>query len=244
MGADRKIGIITQARTTSTRLPNKVLLEIKGKTILQYHLDRLKKSGFPFFVATTVNETDNAIAEFCEFNKIPYYRGSEQDVLSRYYESAVKFKLDIVVRVTSDCPLIDGELIKEGIKEYISQPGENYVSNCIERTYPRGFDFEIFSFKSLEEAFKNGSSDSEREHVTPYIRDVHKNTGINLVHLKRAQDASGFRITLDEADDLILIKKLIEDFDADKKSGDEIINILSENKKLNALNSHVEQKKI
>lgn len=244
MGADKKIGIITQARTTSTRLPKKVLLEIKGKTILQYHLDRLKKSCFPFFVATTVNETDNAIAEYCEKNQVPYHRGSEHDVLSRFYESAVKFNLDIVVRVTSDCPLIDGELIKEGVEKYLSESGEKYVSNCIERTYPRGFDFEIFSFKSLEDAFKNGNTDPEREHVTPYIRNVQKNTGINLIHMKRVQDASGFRITLDEEDDWILIKKLIEDFDADQKNGDEIINILSENKKLSALNSHVEQKKL
>lgn len=245
MFLEKKIGIITQARTTSTRLPRKVLLSINEKTVLEYHLDRLKLSGYPVFVATTINQTDDDIVKLCDAQTVPCYRGSEHDVLSRFYECAKKFKLDVVVRVTSDCPLIDGGLIKDGVHKFLSSQNSNtYVSNCIARTYPRGFDYEVFSFDSLEKAFINGTETVEREHVTPFIRNVLKNTGVNLIDMKRVPDASQYRLTLDESDDWILIKKLIEEFQADQKNADEIIRILESNVKLSQINAHIEQKKI
>lgn len=240
----KKIGIITQARTTSSRLPKKVLLEAGNKTVLEHHIDRLKQSGYPVFVATTTNQTDDLIVELCERKGIPYHRGSEQDVLSRFYDCAKKFELDIVVRVTSDCPLIDGALVKSGIDKMLAMPENTYLSNCIERTYPRGFDFEVFSFSALERAYEKGTESFEREHVTPFVRNPERNTGVNIVHLKRDKDASEYRLTLDETDDWTLIKKMIEEFHADKKSADAIIELLDNDKSLSLINSHIEQKKV
>jgi spore coat polysaccharide biosynthesis protein SpsF len=247
MGVEKiknKIGIITQARTTSTRLPRKVLLEVVGKTILEHHIDRLKLSNYPVYVATSTNTTDNVIVAICENVEVPYYRGSELDVLSRYYGCAKKFDLDIIVRVTSDCPLIDGELIKEAIATYLSQPENSYLSNSLERSYPRGFDFEVFSFDALERANKNATEIFEREHVTPYIRNTEKNKNVTLMNFKRLKDASKYRITLDEEDDWKLIKELIEKYQASSKKAEEIISILETHNYLYEMNAHVEQKKI
>lgn len=243
--SNQRIGIITQARTTSSRLPKKVLLPINGKTILQYHVERTRESGYPVFLATTINETDNEIYALSEKLSLPCFRGSEHDVLSRFYETAKRFELEVIVRVTSDCPLIAGELIKEGVETYLKQDNPNsYVSNCIERTYPRGFDFEIFSFKALESAYHLAKSDPEREHVTPFVRNPEKNHGVNLVHIKNKVDASKFRITLDEEDDWTLIQTLIKDFKADKMKSNEIIDLLSKNPSLANINMGVEQKKV
>lgn len=244
MGSDRRVGIITQARTTSTRLPRKVLLVAGGKTVLEHHIDRLKKAGYPVFVATTTNDTDEDIVKFCESRNILYHRGSEQDVLSRFYECAKKYNLDVIVRVTSDCPLIDGELVAQGVHTFLSMPENSYVSNCIERTYPRGFDYEVFSFSALENAFKKAKDFGEREHVTPYIRNIEKNIGVQLAHVKSNRDASEYRLTLDEQDDWTLIKRMIEEYHANEKNVNEIIDLLTTNKFLSQINAHIEQKKI
>lgn len=114
----RKIGIITQARMSSTRLPGKILLTAKKKTLLETHIERLQKSKLPIYVATTTNPNDVIIEEFCIAKRIPYYKGSELNVLERYYETAKKFDVKDIIRVTSDCPLIDGELIAKAALQY------------------------------------------------------------------------------------------------------------------------------
>src|SRR5438093_1548655 len=122
MNTGRKVGIISQARTTSTRLPRKVLMEAGGKSVLEHGITRLKAAGYPIYIATTVNQTDDEIVSLCKKLDIPFYRGSENDVLSRYYECAKQFGLDVVVRVTSDNPLIDGNLVRQGIEKYLTLP--------------------------------------------------------------------------------------------------------------------------
>lgn len=241
--APKKIGIITQARSTSTRLPRKVLIKLGTKTVLQHHLSRLEWSLIPVYVATTSNSTDDEIAALCEQLKIPCYRGNEEDVLSRYYECAIKFQLDVIVRVTSDCPLIDGHLIKEGVAIFLDSRNGTYLSNCVDRTYPRGFDFEVFSFTDLENAFKNAIEKTEREHVTPFIRNPLKNKSLFNESFARAKDASKFRITLDEEDDLKLLKILIEDYNLEEKASEEIISFLESHPEIAKINSSVEQKK-
>lgn len=238
-----KVGIITQARTTSTRLPRKVLLQVNKKTVLEYQIERLKKSGLPIYVATTINETDKEIVELCKKIKIPFYQGSEHDVLSRYYECAFQNDLDTIIRVTSDCPLIDGEIIKKALLQFQKLPSNSYLSNCIERTFPTGFDFEIFNLQALKYAKEHATDQYDREHVTPFIRNPKKNKDVNIVHFKRDKDASRLRITLDENDDWTLIQTLIEKHQADKKSAEEIIQILEKDSQLTEINSHVQQKK-
>lgn len=240
---DQNVGIITQARMTSTRLPGKVLREVLGKSLLQYHIERLNKSKLPIYVATTTNKTDDAIESLTLKLNIESYRGSEHHVLSRYYECAQKHNLDIIVRVTSDCPLIDGNLIRSAVDKYISQNNKNlYLSNCQSRSFPRGFDFEIFSFKMLEEAYLNAQLANDIEHVTPYI--VKNSSGKilfeNIIH---DEDKSGIRITVDTEEDFALIKVLIEKYSADKLTFKQIIDIFDQHPELYIINANIEQKK-
>lgn len=238
------IGIITQARMTSTRLPGKIFKEVNHKNLLQYHIDRLKKAGFTIAIATTVNATDDCVCEFAEKQELKFHRGSENNVLSRFYEAATKFKFDIIVRVTSDCPLIDPHLIRNSIEKYLKFNNPNlYMSNGIERTFARGFDFEIFSFQLLEEAFKMATDEGDLEHVTPYIwrnRSGH----VELYHVKQPLNHGDLRITVDTAADFELIRQLIETYHADQLSYVEIETILTEHPELTDINKHIEQKKI
>ncbi|NLX01599.1 MAG: NTP transferase domain-containing protein, partial [Syntrophomonadaceae bacterium] len=167
-----KTVIIDQARMTSTRLPGKVMKEVLGKPLLEYQIERLKRTNEAdeLVIATTTNNTDQPIVEICKRLGVAYYRGSEEDVLSRYYEAATKFGADVVVRVTSDCPLIDPTVVDKVIKHYKDNWDKyDYVSNTLTRTYPRGMDTEVFSYKVLQEVYYNAQEQPEREHVTPYI---------------------------------------------------------------------------
>lgn len=242
--APLKIGIISQARMTSTRLPGKVLKKIGEKTVLDYHVERLQLFGYPLFIATTTNSSDDPIIDFCLQHNLLFFRGDEQNVLSRYYGCAKENNLDVIVRVTSDCPLIAPELLENGIETYLkSQDPYLYLSNALERTFPRGFDFEIFSFDLLERAFKEATKPEDLEHVTPFI---HQNrTGdIHFSHFRNNEDKSAYRITLDTPEDFELLRILIENFHADKLSGKEIMDLLDAHPELVAINAQIEQKKL
>lgn len=237
-------GIITQARMTSTRLPGKVLKTIEGKTILEYQLDRLSFTGLQIIVATTTLASDNPIASFCEKAQIPCFRGSEEDVLSRYYVCAKAHGLHTIVRVTSDCPLIDGNLLKEGLQNYKNSNAINgYLSAGLSKTFSRGFDFEIFSFDMLEKAFFEAKLPYEREHVTPYFYHPPKPI-FEIIPFSNKHDSRNHRITVDTVEDFQLIETLITQYQAQSKTYHEIDNILDEHPELVALNAHIEQKKL
>jgi len=220
-----KTAIITQVRTTSTRLPRKVLKKVNTKTILEYHIERLQWSELPIIVATTTNREDDIIVEICNKYCIDLFRGDELNVLSRYYLAAKQYNISTVIRVTSDCPLIDGKLIASALTCFNNC---DYLSNTITRTYPKGLDFEIFSFWVLEDAFKNAKSSFEKEHVTPYICNNVNNT-FRLKSYLNTSNESHFRITLDTTDDFILIKELIEKFKCDNLNYQRILEILRNN---------------
>lgn len=244
MNSKINIGIITQARMTSTRLPGKIFKEAGHKSLLQYHIDRLKQTGFDIVIATTTNQTDDIVSDYAEKNNIKCYRGSEHNVLSRFYDAALKYKLDIIVRVTSDCPLIDPHLIRNGVEKYIQMNNQNlYMGNAIERTFARGFDFEIFSFQSLKAAYDNAKEDSDLEHVTPYIWK-NKSGKIDFYHIKQQVNNSNLRITVDTPEDFELIRILIEKYGADKLPYTEIETLLKEKTELIEINKHIEQKKV
>lgn len=240
-----KIVAIIQARMTSTRLPGKVLMQVMNKPLLAYQLERVKSSKFidEIVVATTLNDTDIPIVELCEQLSISCYRGSELDVLSRYYEAAIEYKADIIVRLTSDCPLIDPEIIDQVINYYLNN-NYDYVSNTQVRSFPRGMDTEVFSLENLELAFSNGNKDYEREHVTPYFY-LNKEL-FSIGQVIHEADNSNFRLTVDTREDLelitILLKKLY------LKNGDfglnNIIEELEKDTSLAKINAHIEQKKL
>jgi spore coat polysaccharide biosynthesis protein SpsF len=206
-----KTAIIVQARMTSTRLPGKVLKPVLGKPLLEYQIERLQrvKLANEIVIATTTNETDEPIVELCNRLAVAYFRGSEEDVLGRYYQAATEHKADLVVRVTSDCPLIDPKVIDEVINLYLkNQSNYDYVSNSLERTYPRGMDTEVFSFSTLQQAFWEATAQPDREHVTPFI--YRQPARYSLGHVIYSEDCSHHRWTVDTAEDFELIQKIIE----------------------------------
>jgi spore coat polysaccharide biosynthesis protein SpsF len=242
--SSNKVLIVSQARMTSSRLPGKVLKKVGDKPLLQYHLERLLLSGFPVVLATTTNSSDDPVVDLCDKLDVPSFRGSEDDVLSRFYGAVKAHPSEVVVRVTADCPLIDGLQIARGVQEYLSKNTPwLYASNCLERTFPRGFDFEIFSKPMLEEAFLKASSPSEREHVTPYFYQ-NKHGKTHFLNIKSNTDFSNFRLTVDEPADFELINRLLSQFSCEKLSCDEICQVLVENPSLAKSNQHIEQKKI
>lgn len=241
-----KVVCIVQARVGSTRLPGKVLKKICGKTILEHDIDRLRrfKEIDKIVIATTTLEKDNAIVEECERLGVMYFRGSEDDVLSRYYYAAKENNADIVVRITSDCPLIDPEISENIIKYYIDNKNKyDYVSNTIDRTYPRGLDTEVFSFKVLERAFKEAVSLRDKEHVTPYIWN---NPQIfKLAQYKNHEDYSHLRWTLDTEEDFELINKIYNLLYPNMNSKfqfDNILDLYDKYPELKSINVNVKQK--
>ncbi|NFA59978.1 glycosyltransferase family protein [Clostridium sporogenes] len=243
----KKIIVIVQARMGSTRLQGKVLKKICGKTVLEHDIDRLRriKNIDKIIIATTTLEKDNVIIKECERLRVKYFRGSEEDVLSRYYYAAKENNADVVVRVTSDCPLIDPQVSENIIEFYLDNKDKyDYVSNTIDRTYPRGLDTEVFSFESLEKAFKESKLQRDREHVTPYIWD---NPQIfKLAQYKNDKDYSNLRWTLDTEEDFILIKEIYKELYIGKHAFyfEDILKLVKQRSQLLEINKNVKQKSI
>lgn len=239
----KKVIAIIQARVGSTRLPNKVLKKIQGKTILNHVIERVSKSKYidEIIVATTDLKRDDEIINECKRLRVKNFRGSEDDVLSRYYYSAKKYGADIIIRITSDCPLIDPVVIDELVKFYIENDYE-VVTNAIERTYPRGLDTEVFSFNLLEDAFYNAKEKYQREHVTPYIYEKSKFT----FNYKNIEDYSKYRITVDTKEDFELIEAIYKELYKGEHNFymSEIIKLLENNNTLVNINSNIKQKSI
>lgn len=236
-----------QARIGSSRLPGKVLKKISGKTVLEHDIDRLKRVNNidEIVIATTVKEGDSKIVDEANKLGVKFFRGSEDDVLSRYYFAAKENNADVVVRVTSDCPLLDSEVTEEIIKYYLDNYTKyDYVSNTLDRTYPRGLDTEVFSFKALEKAYNEAKEKFQREHVTPFIWD--KNGDFSTFQFKKYEDNSNLRLTLDTDEDLELIKEVYSElYDTNNDFGlKEILELFKRRPGLTEINRGIEQKKI
>jgi len=202
-----KIGAIIQARTGSSRLPGKVLLELpygSGITVLEQVIRRVKKSqkADEVIVATTTKEEDLKIVHVAEKEGVKTFRGSEKDVLSRYYYAAKEHNLDVVVRITSDCPCIDPSVIDLVVEHHL-KTGADYTRN---EGYPRGFDVEVITFKALEEAHRCATLESDREHVCPYLyRTAKEKFKVEYVPAPREYYRPDIRVTLDTEEDYALL---------------------------------------
>ena len=224
--------LVTQARVGSTRLPGKVLKEVDEKTLLQIHLERLKKCKniTEIIVATTDKEEDLVIFEKVNAWGFNTTRGSELDVLDRFYQAVKDRNPDWVVRVTSDCPLIDPTII-DAVITFAKMNDVDYCSNTLIEHFPDGQDVEIFKFSALEKAWKEATLTSEREHVTPYIRnnsDINNGKLFSAVNLPSPTNYSDVRMTVDEPKDFELITKLIRKLGTEK-SWLEYTNYIIEN---------------
>ncbi|MEQ8217963.1 MAG: glycosyltransferase family protein [Arenibacter sp.] len=215
-----KTVLVTQARSGSTRLPGKVLKEVGGKSLLQIHLERLIKCAniSEIIVATTVKDEDSIIYDKAIEWGFNASRGSELDVLDRFYQAVKDINADWIVRVTSDCPLLDPVLVDEVIT-FVQENDVDYCSNGLTEQFPDGQDIEVFKFSALEIAWKNAKLKSEREHVTPYIRNNSDNKGedlFNTINYPCEKDYSKIRMTVDEPRDFDLIELLINKLGIDK----------------------------
>jgi spore coat polysaccharide biosynthesis protein SpsF len=242
----KKVAII-QARMGSTRLPGKILKDIKGQPMLWHVIDRVNYSNLidKIVIATTDNKEDDKIENFCKTNDINFYRGNQEDVLDRYYQTARIYQADLIIRITSDCPLIDPSIIDKIIEHYLNNKEKvDYVSNILERTYPRGMDVEVFSFRTLETAWQKAEQQYQREHVTPYIC---KNPDtFTMSHVKNEIDLSILRLTVDEEKDLELVRGIYKKL-YNKNTVfylEDIVKLFEEYPELKLINEEVKQKSI
>lgn len=234
------ITALIQARLGSIRLPGKTLMLIEGKSLLGHLVNRIKASRYvnDIVIATTTNERDNAIVEFAKAENLKIYRGSEDDVLDRFYQASVLYRLETIVRVTPDCPMLDPDVMDIVISKF-SEGNYDYVSNVITPTFPDGLDTEVFSFRTLEKTWHEARLPSEREHVTAYILK-HPELFRQFNVKREGEDISWMRWTVDTQKDLEFVKEI---FIRLKGRGifhmDDVIEVLRENPDLLKINSGI-----
>ncbi len=237
-----KILAITQARVGSSRLEKKILKKINNSSLLKIHLERIKKSkNISKLVIATTNENESEkIVKIGINSKIESYRGSLKNVLKRFYDISVVEQPDWIVRLTSDCPLIDPDLIDE-IVQFSVNNDFDYVSNTLKPSYPDGLDVEVFKNKALKVAYKNASLKSEQEHVTPYIWKNSTFFGKDKfmsANYKCKNNFSKYRLTVDYVEDLNLVSELIKKLGVDL-SWKEYVNYLNLNSNLLKKNNNI-----
>ena len=237
-----KITAIIQARMGSSRLPGKVLQDIQGKSMLSRVAERVSRacSVHEVIVATTPLLQDDAIVQECRRWPVPVFRGSEEDVLDRYLRAARWTNADVVVRITSDCPLIDPEIVDKTVHAFLSQRPD-YASNVIRRTYPRGLDTEVMMTEALERAWHGAGQVHHREHVTPYIYEHPEE--FMLLSVCGEADYSEHRWTVDTAHDLEFVRAIYARFGhAEHFSWRDVLKLLEQEPELLEINRGVQQK--
>lgn len=231
----RNIAII-QARTGSTRLPDKVLLRLEDKTVLEHVIDRVSQSKFidEVIVATTISMNDLGIVKICASKGIRVFCGSENDVLDRYYQAAKLFMPDNIVRITADCPLHDANVIDEVIERHLENDSD-YSSNVLEETFPDGLDCEVMKFSTLREAWQEANLSSQREHVTQYIIHNEKYKKSSIVS---KVNHGNERWTLDTEEDLLFIREIYKEIYSDNPyfNYTNIIDLLNRKPELRNIN--------
>lgn len=205
-----KIAAIVQARLGSMRLPNKSMMKICGKPMLGLLLERLalSKKIDQIIVAVPKDKKNIPIVEYVKKNNFEVFQGSEKNVFERYLQAAEKYKVDIIVRITGDCPLADPQLIDDLIETF-KKTKKDYICNTFPRTYPDGLDVEVFNYSALKSSSKYPLTNYDKEHVTSYIQKSEKFDTLNVPYHK---NYSEYRWTVDESEDFKLIKEIFEFF--------------------------------
>lgn len=230
--------VIIQARMSSTRLPGKVMKPLGSRPVLEQVVRRVQQARIDeVVIATSTGSEDDILADWCERQSVTCYRGSLHDVLGRYHGAAVMVRAETVIRVTSDCPLYDPTLLNAMLEQF---HGCDYLSNVVERRFPRGLDTEIFTFAALDKAFREAAEPAEREHVTPYI---HRHPDrFRLKHYQTTtEDHSDHRWTLDTPEDYAMLQAVYQAL-GEACTTAEVLDYLRQHPDIRALNAHIEQK--
>lgn len=235
------IGIIVQARMSSSRLPSKVMRPLAGQPMLYQQIKRLQRSQLAdtLIIATSDDSSDDAIASLCTEHNITHFRGSLDDVLARFYFAAKANQLKTIVRICGDCPLIDAALV-DSIIQFHTENHADYTSNCVQRYFPDGQDIEVFSFLALEQAYLLAKKPSEREHVTPFIRDSGQFT---IKNYPSKIDLSAYRICVDHQADFDVANAIFTQLTSqigEHFGVSDITHFLDNNPKIKALNADIE----
>ena len=242
-----RIEAFIQARMGSTRLPGKVLKKVMGRTLLDFLVERLSQSKEinGIVILTSDQPEDDTIALFCREKNLPCFRGSEDDVLDRFYQAALQRCPEGIVRITSDCPLIDPDIVDQIVREFRqTYPSVDYVTNSLERTFPRGLDVEVFSFKALEQAFQKAHLPEEREHVTVYL--YRHPEQFHLKNVAHFPSLAHHRWTVDTIEDFALISLILENLYPENPQFRlmDVLHLLAQHTDWGQLNAHIEQRKI
>ena len=242
----KRVVVVIQARLKSSRLPAKVLLDLGGVTVLEQCVRRVRRfrQVSEIVIATSDTAGDEIIERVGQRLGLMVVRGSESDVLSRYAMAAEASRAEVVVRVTSDCPLIDPEVSSTVIERFLAEPSADYASNVMERRLPRGLDTEVMSREALMRANRDATDRSEREHVTAHIYRRPESFKCLSVMLPLEADLSSHRWTLDTLEDYRMLHELFHLLGArpDQASMAHVLQCIAKNTDLLALNSHITQK--
>ena len=235
--------IILQARMNSTRLPGKVMQTIGNTPLIGILLNRIKKAELPIILATSNKKENDTLVEYALRQGIIVFRGSENNVLERYYLAAKEVNASTIVRITGDNPLLDGYFLKQQVERYFTIKNERtYLSTGLSQTFPLGMSVEIFGMNLLEEAYLNAKLPGEFEHVTPYMHQ-NKPGNIEIIAPKMQSSKYHYRLTVDTNEDFLFNEKLIVDYGCENLTLDEIIGIIDQNPVLTQINKLSIQKK-
>ncbi len=237
------VNAIIQARCGSTRFPNKIFADIDGKALIWHVVNRLKYAEMidDIIIATTVNAKDDKIENWCKAESIKCFRGSEDDVLNRYYCASITFPSDVIVRVTADDPFKEPKVIDRVVKKIIDEKLD-LVTNNFPPSFPEGLDCEAFTFKVLELMEKTTQDSFEREHVTQYV--YHNHEKFRIGNVESEEQLSSYRWTIDNTEDYEMVKAIYAN--REKNSGgillmDEILEILKTHPEIAKINSQVKR---
>ncbi|WP_406945518.1 cytidylyltransferase domain-containing protein [Halobacillus sp. SY10] len=240
-----KVIAIVQARMGSTRLPGKVLKKVNGKSLLEYQVERMKRSKKidHLVISTTKKALDEPIIDLCKYLNVDTFRGSEKDVLGRFYGTCEHYKADAVVRLTADCPFIDPGVIDKVITYFQDHyPNYLYVSNTKTRSYPRGLDTEVFTYEVLKDAYMNANSPHDLEHVTPFI--VKRVGDQGIAQVTHDTDESHHRWTVDTLEDFQFVSTVLEHLYPTNPAFtfQDLLDVLRKNPQWTEINRQVKQK--
>jgi len=222
----------------SSRLPGKVLMKSDNGIPLLYHvINQLRHCSKVknLVIATTTNHEDDEIEKFADNNSVNVFRGKEKDVLDRYFQCAKKYSFSTIVRITADCPLIDPQIVDKVIEKFFSG-NYDFATNTLTRTFPIGTDVEVFSFSALNKAWENTQLPSEREHVTPYLRNQEN---FKIINVENDKNISNLRLTVDRIEDFELIKQILNNISINPIHLEDVLELFSRKPELIEINKHI-----